>query len=169
MARVAVRHKDITKDDAKKRPVRKLVPEGRYSALVANAKTGASSTNLAKMTVEFQLTGVLDEESGAIETEGDDVKKLIGQRIFQDYLLEEDTRYPELAKMHRYELVRLLDATDAPYDNEGFDTDDIEGKGVLIRVVHREGNKTDDDGNKIVFANVKDVDNPEPISEEDLV
>lgn len=169
MARAAVRHKNITGGDAKSRPIRKLVPEGKYSALIAKAKLGATNASLSKMTVEYQITGVIDEESGAVETEGKDVKAIIGQRIFQDYLLEEDVRYPDLAQVHRYELVRLLDATEAPYDDQGFDTDDVEGKGVLIRVVHREGNKTDDDGNKIIFANVKDVDSPDPINEDDLI
>jgi hypothetical protein len=169
MARVAVRHKNITAGDAKKRPVRKLVPEGRYAALIPNAKLGASNTQLSKLTVEFQITGVLDEETNAIETDTEEAKPVIGQRMFQDFLLEEDTRYPDLAAVHRYELVKLLDACDAPYDDDGFDTDDIVGKGVLIRVVHREGNTLDEDGNKRVFANVKDVDNPEPVNEDDLV
>ena len=169
MPRVAVNHKSITDPDARRRPVRKLVPEGRYAAIIANAKTGATNNNLSKITVEFQMTGILDEETNAIETETEDAKPIIGQRIFQDYLLEEDVRYPDLALVHRYELVRLLEATEAPYDDEGFDTDDLVGKGVLVRVVHREGSKKDDEGNPMVFANVKDVDSPEPVNESDLV
>lgn len=165
MARVAVRHPGMTDPSAKNKPVREVVPEGKYSALIHEVKDGATRSDLAKITVEFLVMGKVDEETGAVDKDD----KSTGRRVFQDYVLERNEQYPDLSDRWRWELIMLLDAAGAPYDDDGFDDEDLKNKAVLITVRHREGDKTDDEGNPIVFTNITHVEDPEPVDESDLV
>jgi hypothetical protein len=171
MAKVKVTHPGLTSQEAKDAPKREAVPPGRYHAQIMNVREG--STNhaepLKKVTAEFQILFMIveaDEEAG-IEENQDVTHK--GRRVYQDYITEPENSSPDLSEQRRWELVQLLDATNAPYDDDGFDTDDLQEKVVIITVRHREGTKTDDDGKKRVFTNVTKVDTAEAIGDDDLV
>lgn len=165
MARVEVRHKGLTDPGAKAKPVREVVPEGKYSAMLHEVKGGATRSHMAKITCEFIVLGRVDEDTGEVN-KGD---KFTSRRVFQDFILERNEEYADLSDRWRYELVMLLDATGCPYDDDGFDDNDLKGKAVLITVKHREGDKKDDDGNPLIFPNVTLIEDPEPVSEDDLV
>lgn len=165
MAKVPVKHSDITSDDAKKAPKREPIPIGRYHAVTMKVNqgiTGHKPEPFAKISVEFQIVAMIGEDG-----ELDESHK--GRRVYQDYILEPDEMRPDLSEQWRYELVQLLDACDAEFDEDGFDDDDIKQKRVIISIRHRQGDKTDEDGNTIVFTNVKKVESAEEVSEDDLI
>lgn len=164
MARVAVTHPKLTGEDAKQAPKREPIPPGKYNAIIMNVSAGSTKhqTPLSKVSVEFQIVHqVLDDG------ETDDIHK--SRRVYQDYILEDDPSMPDLSEQRRYELRCLLDACDVDFDDDGFDTDDLKEKPVIITVRHREGNQLDDDGNKRIFTNVVKVDSAEEITSEQLV
>lgn len=164
MAKVKVTHKNLTSPDATTAPKREPVPPGPYHATIVGAAEGATkhSTPLHKISVVFQiLFGVAED--------GTHDESCIGRRVYQDYIIEDDPSMPDLSEQRRYELRMLLDATGIPFDDEGFDLDDLKEKTVVITVRHREGSKLDDEGNKMVFTNVVKVDSTEQVDDSDLV
>jgi hypothetical protein len=164
MARVAVTHKALTGDDATTAPKREPVPPGKYHAIIMNVAEGSTKHKapMSKISVEFQIVYRIAEDNSH-----DDQHQ--ARRVYQDFILEDDESMPDLSEQRRYELRMLLDACDIPFDDAGFDTDDLKEKPVIITVRHREGNSLDDDGNKRVFSNVVKVDSAEAIAAEDLV
>lgn len=154
MARVTVKHQGITNPDAKKPPKREPIPEGTYAAIIMKAVPGGTRSNppLAKVAVEFQILYAQLEDGSKDEA-------LKGRRAFQDFILEPDESMPDLSERRRYELVMLLDATSVEYTDDGFDSDHLHNKSVLITIKHREGNKVDPEtGNKPIFTNVTKID-----------
>lgn len=165
MAKVKVTHPKLTSDDAKEAPKREPVPPGKYHAIIMNVQEGSTkhATPLSKVSVEFQLLFGL----GADGKQHDETHK--GRRVYQDYILEHDPSMTDLSDQRRWELVMLLDGAGVEYDDSGFDTDHLKEKTVIITVRHREGTKTDDDGNKMIFSNVTKVDSAEAVGEDDIV
>lgn len=165
MAKVKVSHPNITSEEAKEAPKREPVPPGKYHVLIMNVNQGSTkhSTPLSKISVEFQILFGLGEDGQKHDEEH------AGRRVYQDFILEHDPSMPDLSEQRRWELVMLLDACNVEYDDDGFDTDHLKEKAVIITVRHREGSKTDDDGNKRIFTNVVKVDSSEPVDEEDIV
>lgn len=164
--KVQVTHRSLTSDEAKKAPRRDPVPVGTYHATIMNVSTGTTNHNdnpLMKISVEFQILFSIDPETG--EKKEDQRNR----RVYQDYILEHDDSRPDLSEQRRYELRQLLDACDADFNDEGFDTDDLQERTVVITVRHRESNKVDDEGNKRIFTNVSKVDTAEEIAEGDVI
>jgi hypothetical protein len=165
MAKVKVAHKGLGSDDAKDAPKREPVAPGQYAAQTMGAVFGPTrhSPPLEKVSVEFQiLYGI-----GADGDEHDETFQ--GRRVYQDYILEPDPSMPDLNDQRRFELRQLLDATAAPFDDDGFDTDDLINKTVHITIKHRKGKQPDDDGHYPVFTNVTKVDTAEKVEADDLV
>lgn len=165
MAKVQVKHNNITGEDAKQAPKKEPIPIGRYHALTMKVGTGVTNHKpipFQKISVEYQLIARIEEEGELNEEQK-------GRRVYQDYILEADESRPELSEQWRYELVSLLDACGAEYDDDGFDTDDISQKQVIITVRHREGDKVNEDGEKMIFTNVKKVESAEQVNEDDLI
>lgn len=165
MAKVKVTHKGLTSEEAKEAPKREPVPPGQYHTLICNVSEGATrhSTPLSKISVEFQIIFMVGEDGQQDETHQ-------GRRVYQDFILEHDEGMPDLSEQRRWELVMLLDACNAEYDDEGFDPDDLKEKKVLITVRHREGKEDDPvTGQKRIFTNVVKVDSTEPVEEGDLI
>lgn len=165
MAKVKVTHPKLTSDDAKEAPKREPIPPGRYCAMIMKAAEGSTkhTTPLSKISVEFQiLYGLGEDGQGHDETH-------LGRRVYQDYILEHDPTMEDLSEQRRWELVMLLDGAGVDYDDDGFDPDHLKEKTVIITVRHREGTKTDDDGNKRIFSNVTKVDSTEAVSADDIV
>lgn len=165
MARVRVTHQNITSEDASKKPKRVLVPAGQYAAMIMSANQGATKGNppLAKVAVEFQIKYGLGEDG----TEHDETHQ--GRRVYQDFVLEDDPTMADMSAQRRWELRMLLDACDVKFDDEGFDTDELLEKHVIITVRHRKGREQDDDGNPIFFTNVTKVDSEEAIDGDTLI
>lgn len=165
MAKVKITHPSITNEDATQAPKREPVPEGKYAALIMSANLGATQGTppLGKVVVEFQVLFGITEENAHDET-------YQGRRVYQDYILEHDPSMPDLSATRRYELRMLLDACDVKYDDEGFDTDELTTKNVIITVRHRKGRQLDPDTNKFpVFTNVVKVDTTEEVGADDIV
>ena len=164
MAKVKVTHPGMTSKEAKTAPKREPIPPGKYAALIMNVNQGSTNhqTPLSKVSVEYQILHAMSEEGQHDETHR-------GRRVYQDYILEHDPSMPDLSEQRRWELVMLLDACNADYDDDGFDPDHLKEKSVHITVRHREGNKVDDEGNKRIFSNVVKVDTAEEVSEDDIV
>lgn len=165
MPKVQVTHKKLTDPNAKKAPRRDPVPVGRYHSIIMNVSQGTTKHDepLLKITCEFQLVALIKEE-GELEEKG-----IQGRRVYQDFIIQHSDDMPDMSERWRYELVSLLDATDVEYDDEGFDTDDLMQKPVIITVRHREGDKVDDNGEPIIFTNVKKVESPEEVDEDELI
>lgn len=164
MPEVKVTHQSITDDEAKKPPKRDPVPQGYYHATIVEAKQRSTNHKppLAKISVEFQILFQTDEngedKDGAHQ----------GRRVYQDYILEPEDGKPDMNDIRRYELRQFLDATGIPYTDDGFNTDHLAGKTVLILVKHRTGKQADEDGNFPTFTNVRRVDSVGPVSADDL-
>lgn len=165
MPDVRITHESITNDEAKKPPKREPVPEGYYHAAIVQGKPGSTNHKppLVKISVEFQLLFKTDENGEEKEEAG-----VQGRRVYQDYILEPEDGKPDLNDVRRYELRQLLDAAAVPYTDQGFNTDHLAGKTVLILVKHRTGNQQDEDGNFPIFTNVRRVDSVGPVSADDL-
>lgn len=165
MAKVKVTHPNLKGDEAKKPPRRDPVPPGWYHAQIMNISEGATKGNnpLAKITAEFQILFGVDENG-----EGQDTTSK-GRRVYQDFILEADPSMQDISEQRRYELRMLLDACNVEFDEDGFDTDDLQEKVVVIKVTHRKGDKTDEDGNQMIFTNVRRIDSAEKIDDEDVV
>jgi hypothetical protein len=104
-----------------------------------------------------------------VEEDGSVNDDMSGRRVYQDFILEKDPNYPSLDSQRRYELRMLLDATNTPFTDSGFNSDHIVNKSVKITVRHRTGKTPDQNGNLPVFSNVVKVDTAEVINEDDLV
>lgn len=164
MAKVSVKHKSITSDEAKEAPKREPVPVGDYHAIIMNVMEGATrhENPLSKISVEFQVLFAVDEEGNQDDTHA-------GRRVYQDYILEEAEGMPDMNEQRRYELVMLLDGCGVEYDDDGFDTDHLKEKTVVITVRHRTGNSKDDEGNPRIYTNVVKVDSTEAVAEGDVI
>jgi hypothetical protein len=165
MPEVKVTHAGLKGDDAKVAPKRTPVPEGLYHAIIMSAslRTTKGSPPLQKVSVEFQILFGVDEGSEA----HDETQQ--GRRVYQDYILEADERWPDISDQRRYELRQLLDATEIPFTDDGFNTDHLINKSVKVTVRHRKGSEADSDGNLPIFTNVVKVDTAETVSADDLV
>jgi hypothetical protein len=163
---VKVTHRDLKSDDAKTAPKRTPVPPGIYHALIMSAslKMTKGSPPLQKLSVEFQLLFGVGEEGS---TEHDETHQ--GRRVYQDYILEDDERWPDISAQRRYELRQLLDATEIAFTDTGFNSDHLINKNVVITVRHRKSDQQDEDGNYRVFTNVVKVDTAEAVDSADLV
>lgn len=165
MPRVKVTHKNLTDEEAKKAPKRTPLPVGPYHAVIQGASPGTTNhkTPLNKVSVEFQVVAKIEEDDTIVE------KPYQGRRVYQDYITEHSDDMPDISEIWRYELVSLLDAAQVDYDDEGFDTDDLLQKPVIVHIKHRTGDKEDDNGDPIIFMNVKKVESPEKVDEDELI
>ena len=165
MPEITVTHKNLTGDEAKTAPKRNPVPPGSYHAIIMSAalKLTKATPALQKVSVEFQILFGVDEKG-----EGhDDTSQ--GRRVWQDYIVEDDERYPDISETRQHELRQLLDATEIAFTATGFNSDHLVNKNVVITVRHRKSDRQDDEGNYMVFTNVVKVDTAEKVSPEDLV
>lgn len=163
MARVPVSHEGLKDPDAAVAPKREPVPEGTYMALITKSVMGSTNKApvLAKMSVEFQiLHAIVNDETD---------ETCSGRRVFQDYILEPDPRYEDLSKQRRAEIRQLLDATNAPFDENGFDDEDIINKTVKIVVKHRKSREPDAEGNHRIFTQIDKIDSAEEVAPGDLI
>jgi hypothetical protein len=163
MPEVKVTHNKLTDPDAANKPPRRPpIVEGDYIAVIMAAPLGVTKGTppLNKVSVEFQILHTADERKDTSES---------GRRVFQDYVLEPDAAKPDLSAQRRWELRMLLDSAKVPYTDDGFNTDHLVTKTVKITVIHKKGDKVDDDGKPLMFTNIKKVDTAEEISDEDLV
>lgn len=162
---VKVTHKALTSDDAKTAPKRTPVPPGVYHAVIMSAahKLTRGSPPLQKVSVEFQiLFGVEEDGSGHDETS-------TSRRVWQDYICEDDERYPEISETRQHELRQLLDSAGCPFTDTEFNSDHLLNKNVMVTVRHKKGSEADADGNYPIYSNVVKVDSVEKVSEGDLV
>lgn len=164
MPEVKITHAGITSEDAKTAPKREPVPEGTYQAVIVSAPSGATNHKppLAKVSVEFQLLYAVNEDGSQ-----DDSHQ--GRRCYQDYILEPEPAKPDMNEIRRYELRMLLDAAEVEYTDEGFNTDHLVNKNVIITVKHRKGRQQDEDGNYPIYTNVVKVDSAVPVDADALV
>ena len=142
MPQVKVTHEKLTSEDSKTAPVRVPIPPGNYHALIMAAQLRATrgTPPLQKVSVEFQLIyGIEEDGTGHDETSQ-------GRRVYQDYILEHDDRYADISAQRRYELRMLLDATDIAFTDEGFNTDHLHNKSVVITVRHRKAKEANPRG-----------------------
>lgn len=165
MPEVKVTHKGLTSDEAKEAPKRTPVPAGNYHAIIMGAalKMTKGAPPLQKVSVEFQLLYGI-EENGSGHDEGSQ-----GRRVWQDYIVEDDDRYPDISETRRHELRQLLDATEIAFTDSGFNSDHLLNKSVVITIRHRKGDRADEDGNFPIFTNVVKVDTAEAVAADDLV
>jgi len=165
MAKVKVTHPNLTSEEAKEAPKREPIPPGRYHALIMNVTEGSTNhkTPLAKISVEYQILFGCGEDGQQHD------ETYMGRRVYQDYILEHDPSMQDLSDQRRWELVMLLDATGVDYGDDGFDTDEMKEKTVVITVRHREGSKVDEDGNKRIFSNVTKVDSATAPGDDEIV
>jgi hypothetical protein len=166
MPEVKVTHDSLKDPTAKEPPPRDPVAPGNYVALITSAVQGVTKGTpiLTKVTVQYQLMH-MELEDGAL----DDTYQ--GRVVYQDYILEKDPKSnPEMNQRRRYELVQLLEATNTPYTDDGFNTDHLANKTVRVLIRHRPGKQIDPVTNMIpVFANVVKVDTTEAAAAGDLV
>lgn len=165
MPDVKVTHDSLKDPTAKDPPPRDPVAPGTYVALITSAVLGVTKgvPLLQKVTVQFQLLH-MEKEDGT----SDDTYQ--GRVVYQDYILEKDpSAHKERNQQRRYELVQLLDATNTPYNDDGFNTDHLANKNVKILVKHRAGTKADAEGKIPIFANVAKVDTTEAAAAGELV
>lgn len=171
MAKVKVGHTNVTGDEAKKPPKRDPVDAGWYNALIvaATLATTTKSPILTKVAVQFQILSRLPDDGEDKLPDGVNSEKDAGRRVFQDYILEPDPTMPQMNEQRRYELRCLLDAAEAKFDDDGFDTDDLIDKPVKIKVTNRAGNKVGEDGEVPIFSNVRKVESLATVEADDLV
>lgn len=161
MARVEVKHGGMTNPEAKKIPPRTPIPSGVYNSLIVGVQNGLTkgTPSLQKITVEFQLLFRSEDKDESFKN----------RRVFQDYVLEPGSN-EEVNQLRRAQLVQLLDATKTPYDDAGFDDEDLKNKPCKITIRSKKGNEVDPITNQpIMFANVVLVDTAEEINQNDLV
>jgi hypothetical protein len=161
MARVEVKHGGMTNPDAKKIPPRTPIPSGVYNALIVGVQNGLTKQTpaLQKVTVEFQILYSSEKKEETFKN----------RRVFQDYVLESGSN-EETNQLRRAQLVQLLDATKTPYDDNGFDDDDLKNKPCRITIRSKKGNEVDPISNQpIMFANVVMVDTAEEVDQSALV
>lgn len=162
MPDVRVTHDSLSSDDAATPPKREVIPVGTYVALIQDVKPGSTQGTppLAKITVEFNI---LHDENG------DD--KLQGRRVFQDFILEKESNRESLNQARRYELRQLLDATETPYTDEGFNTDHMLNRTVVITVRHRKGKprNAEEEKDPPIFTNVTKIDTAEEVTDDDIL
>lgn len=163
MAEVKVTHKDLGSEESKVPPKREVLPEGEYMSVIMGANVGTTNFQppLYKVAVEFQIL------HSTKEPENEAYK---GRRVFQDYIVEHDPANEEMSAQRRYELRMLLDATNTPFTDDGFNTDHLVQKACRITIKHRRGKAPADPKEPTpIFMNVRKVDSPEDASEEDLI
>jgi hypothetical protein len=150
--------------DAAKLPLRQVVPEGKYDSVIMKVDHGVTKTipPLTKISVEFQIIKHADGADGA------DACK--GRRVWQDFVLENaPDADPFMVQLRRRSLVQLLEAASCAYTEEGFNTDHLLGRTVKITVIHRKGSQPGADGSVPTFANVREIDMAEKLSEDNTV
>lgn len=165
MPEVKVSHPTISGDDAKKRPRREPVPDGQYAAIIMGAPLGGTSTSppLQKLSIEFQVLYAINEDKSH-----DDTYK--GRRVYQDYILEHDAANQEWSEKRRWQLRMLLDASEIPFTDSGFNSDHLVNKTVLITVYTKAGKERDADTGEIIqFTNIKRVDSLTQIADSEIL
>lgn len=155
--------------DAQK-PLRTLVEEAEYEALIANVSEGTTNQSppRLKITIEYQILKRI--------ADGNETFK--GRRIYQDYVIEPAGDDNDAREAWR--LKQVLEATKCKYDvvedTTVFNTDHLVGKPVKIEVTKRNGKLKPEDLAKPVeqrpavpqFNNVNRVDSL-TVNEDNLV